>query len=235
MRLQKASVVIGVAIVLASAVTAAGCTIYRDEPAAAPRPAAPPPQAPPPQAPPPQPPAPVAVRPAAPPPPAAPGHKMELHLGGATIPAASATAAPSAGPAACLDQGAVAIADCSTLQAPSPTCAAFTTAGQKCAAYKNNLDPKVAAATMSCLASSTAAQLCDTTRPLACAKAALAQACPDPNVTQLCQIAAGPCKTTPADCATTLSGLNSQGQQAVAQCVATGCSAGLAGCVDGLK
>jgi hypothetical protein len=77
-------------------------------------------------------------------------------------------------------------------------------------------------------------QVCDTTQPLACAKAALAQACPDPTLVQLCQIAAVPCKSAPADCASLLSGLNAQGQQAVAQCVAQGCQAGLAGCIDAL-
>ncbi len=197
-----------------------------------------------PSTPPPPAPAPAAAQPAAAPAapapaaPAAPAHKVALHLGsGGPAPAAPATPAPGTTPpaAGCLDQGAATIPDCSTLQAPSPACPAFTTAQQKCAAYKNNFDTKVAASAVACLASSTAAQLCDPTRPLACAKAALAQACPDPNVGQLCQIAAGPCKSSPSDCTTTLSGLNSQGQQSIAQCVATGCGAGLSGCIDTLK
>jgi pyruvate dehydrogenase E2 component (dihydrolipoamide acetyltransferase) len=197
---------------------------------------------------------PASAAPAAPPPPAAApatpaaaapasttpaGKKLELHLGGAHL-APSAPAAPAAGttpaPAsACLDSAATTVADCSTMQAPSPTCAAFTTAQQRCAGYKNNFTSKVAAATVACLASSTPTQMCDATRPSTCAKAALAQACPDANVAQLCQIAAGPCKSTAADCTAMLSGLNAQGQQAIAQCVATGCTTGLAGCLDTLK
>jgi hypothetical protein len=53
-------------------------------------------------------------------------------------------------------------------------------------------------------------------------------------VGQLCQIAAGPCKTTATDCTAVISGLDDQGQQAIAQCVAQGCAAGLSACVDGL-
>jgi hypothetical protein len=217
-------------VLVAGALSIAACTIYRDEPPQAAQSTTPRPPAPPP--PPPQPP--PATRPA-PPPPAAPVRKVELHLGTERVgPAAPAANTPQA-PSGCLDQGATTVPDCATLAAPSPSCAAFTTATQKCAAYKNNFIAKVAAASVSCLASSTAAQLCDATRPLSCAQAALTQSCPDPNVTQLCQIAAGPCKSTPAACTSMLSGLNSQGQQAVARCVATGCGAGLASCIDGLK
>jgi hypothetical protein len=231
-----------VVVALACALSVAGCIIEETPP--------PPPPPPPPRAPlavhltrPAPPPAPAAAP--APPPPAPPpaGRPIALHLGGAApAPAPASPAAPPSppappppAPAACLDQGAAAAPDCSTLHAPSPTCPAFTTATQKCTAYKNNFDPKVAVVAVSCLAASTAAQYCDTTHPLACAKGALAQACTDPNVTQLCQIATGPCKATVSDCTSLLSGLNSQGQQAVAQCVATGCAAGLAGCVDALK
>jgi hypothetical protein len=154
----------------------------------------------------------------------------------APAPAASGTPTPAPAPSGkCLDQSATTVPDCSTIAAPNPSCAAFTTAQQKCAAYKNNLDPKVAAAAIACLASSTAAQICDANRPLACVTGALAQACPDPNVAQLCQIAATACKATVADCTSMLSGLSSQGQQGVAQCVASGCSVGLAGCIDALK
>jgi hypothetical protein len=230
---MRASRTVGVVLAGAvSVVSVVACKIVEEGPPQA-APGTPPP-------PPPAAPAPAAAQPAAAPAtpaPAAPAHKVALHLGsGGAAPATPAVPPAGIPPAAgCLDRGAVTVPDCSTLQAPSPSCAAFTTAQQKCAAYKNNFSTKVAASAVACLASSTAAQLCDPTRPLACARAALAQACPDPNVGQLCQIAAGPCKAAPADCTTTLSGLNSQGQQSIAQCVATGCGAGLPGCIDTLK
>jgi hypothetical protein len=177
---------------------------------------------------------PTAAPPAAPAP--ASGKVLPLHLANGS----SAAPAPASGPApapagACLDQGAATVGDCAAIRAPSGSCAAFSTLQQKCAAYKNNFGAKVAAAAISCLSGLSAAQLCDATQPLACAKAALAQSCPDANVAQLCQIAATPCKSTAAECASMLSGLSSQGQQSIAQCVAQGCGSGLAGCLDALK
>ncbi|MGH7271904.1 MAG: hypothetical protein ACREJ3_15855, partial [Polyangiaceae bacterium] len=62
----------------------------------------------------------------------------------------------------------------------------------------------------------------------------LGQACADQAVAQICQIAATPCKTSAGDCAVMLSGLNSQGQQMVAECVAQGCTLGLFACIDAL-
>jgi hypothetical protein len=127
------------------------------------------------------------------------------------------------------------VPDCSTIVAPSGNCPVFSAVAAKCAAFKNDFNAKVAAAAITCLSSSPAVQLCDASRPSNCAQAALAQSCPDPAVAQLCGIAAAPCKVTAAACASILSGLNSQGQQQIAQCVATGCGAGLQGCVDALK
>jgi hypothetical protein len=76
---------------------------------------------------------------------------------------------------------------------------------------------------------------CDSQHAYDCGKSALAQACPDQTVGQLCQIASGPCKVAQNDCVTMLSGLNSQGQDAVAQCVAGGCNGGnLYSCIEGL-
>jgi hypothetical protein len=78
------------------------------------------------------------------------------------------------------------------------------------------------------------ASMCDSQHDYDCGKAALAQACPDNTTAQLCQIASGPCKVSASDCVSMLSGLNNNGQDAVAQCVAGGCSAGLYSCVEGL-
>jgi hypothetical protein len=114
------------------------------------------------------------------------------------------------------------------------TCTAAPTPQQRCNAYKTYYAPKVAAAAVSCLTALTSAQVCDPTQVAACGRAALAQACAVPAAAQLCQVAAGPCKTSAADCTSAISGLDSEGQQAVAQCVARGCSAGLSACLDGL-
>jgi hypothetical protein len=77
-------------------------------------------------------------------------------------------------------------------------------------------------------------QVCDATNAYGCGKTALMQACPDSTLGQLCSIAASSCKSTAAECTSLLSGLNEQGREKVAQCVAQGCTAGLYSCVEGL-
>jgi len=107
-------------------------------------------------------------------------------------------------------------------------------AQKKCGAYKAYFDPKVAAIAVACVTSLSSSQVCDPAQPLLCAKSALAQACADPSVVQLCRIAATSCKITPGECSALLSGLSEGGQEAIAQCVAQGCPEGLGGCIDGL-
>jgi hypothetical protein len=115
------------------------------------------------------------------------------------------------------------------------TCASNAFVAQRCATYAANFDPKVGAAAITCMNGLTGASACDSSQAYGCGKTALSQACPDPNtVTQLCQIAATPCKVAANDCVTMISGLNPTGQDAVAQCVAKGCSAGLYSCIEGL-
>src|SRR5262249_18032540 len=124
--------------------------------------------------------------------------------------------APAPG-GACLDANAATAGDCSALPA---TCTPGPSAQARCNSFKTYFTPKVAAAAVACLTALPAAQRCDATQAANCGHAALTQACAVPAVAQLCQIAATPCKTTAADCTTALSGLNDQGQQTVAQCVA---------------
>ena len=195
------------------------CRIVMDEPAKGPAPAPPPPPG-------------QAVAPAAP---GAPKvvNVAPMHLHGAGVAPASGGTTPPPPAAACLDTGAVAVGDCAAMQA-STACPAAPTPVQKCNAYKAYFAPKVAAAAVSCLTALTSAQVCDPTQFAACGRAALAQACPAPGVAQLCQIAAGPCKTTATDCTAVISGLDDQGQTAIAQCVAQGCGAGLSACIDGM-
>lgn len=137
-------------------------------------------------------------------------------------------------PTACLDTGTAPTLDCATMAAPDPSCAPFPQARQRCGAYKANFDPKVAAAAVYCMTLLSSKEVCDPAQATACARNALTQACADPSVVQLCKIASGPCKTTPADCSELLSGLNEGGQDAVAQCVAHGCAGGLPACIDAL-
>jgi hypothetical protein len=208
----------------AALVAAAGCHVYVNEPAQSPSttpsPAPAPAPAPAPQG-------------------AAPGAKvapLKLHTAGGATPAPSGMTpapAPAPAPAACLDTGATTVGDCAAIAVPAG-CTAAPTIQQKCNAFKTYFSPKVAAAAVSCLAALPASQACDATHTSACARTALAQACPAAALGQLCQIAATPCKTTATDCTATLSGLSDQGQQAVAQCVAQGCTAGLAACIDAL-
>ena len=200
-------------------VSIAACQVIVDEPAKNPHPAPPPP--------------PTAANQAAPAAPAAPKEvkvaPMHLH-GPQGAPSGGGSVAPAA---ACLDTGAATVGDCAAMQA-STACSTAPTPVQKCNAYKTYFAPKVAAATVACLTGLSSTQVCDPNQVSGCAHAALAQACPAPAVAQLCQIAAGPCKTTASDCTSALSGLDDQGQQAVAQCVAQGCSTGLLACIDGL-
>jgi hypothetical protein len=206
------------AVVAAFALAAlAGCQIVVDEPAKHPAP--------------PPPPAATAAGAVTPAPAPKEVKVTPMHLHGAGAAPAGGGTAPS--PAACLDTGAATAGDCAAMQ-PATACPATPTPVQKCNAYKTYFAPKVAAAAVACVTALTSAQLCDGTSVSACGKAALAQACPAPGVTQLCQIASGPCKTTATDCAATVSGLGDQGQQAIAQCVAQGCGTGLSGCIDGL-
>ncbi len=194
------------------------CQIVVDEPPKHPAPAPPPPPA-------------AAAGQVAPAPAPKEVKVAPMHLHGPGAAPAGGGAAPPG--AACLDTGAATPGDCAAMQ-PATACAAAPTPLQKCNAYKTYFGPKVAASAVSCVTALTSAQLCDGTSVSACGKAALAQACPAPGVAQLCQIAAGPCKTSAADCTGIISGLGDQGQQAIAQCVAQGCSAGLSGCIDGL-
>jgi hypothetical protein len=211
---------------------AGACHIYVDEPARTTAAAPPPPAA-------------NQATPAAPAAPAPPGQPqaaaapkppprvVPLHLGGhPAAPAASASTTPP--PGVCLDGNSVTVPDCATVKAPDATCTPFPFPQQKCTAYKTYFAPKVAAQAISCMAALSSKQVCDATTTYGCAKQALAQACPDPQVGQLCSIAATSCKSTAADCTALLSGLNDQGKQQVAQCVAQGCQAGLYSCVEGL-
>jgi hypothetical protein len=120
------------------------------------------------------------------------------------------------------------------MHAPDSSCAPFPFPQQRCQTYKTYFDPKVAAAAISCQIALTPKQVCDASQSYGCGKTALAQACADPTVAQLCQIAVTSCKTSATDCSAMLSGLNAQGQQAVAQCVAQGCQNGLYSCIEGL-
>jgi hypothetical protein len=137
---------------------------------------------------------------------------------------------PSPSPAAaCLDSGAATIPACTA------TCASNPLVAQRCQTYSTDFDSKVGAAAVTCMNGLTGASACDMNQAYNCGKTSLSQACPDPNtVTQLCQIASGPCKVAQNDCVTMISGLNPNGQDAVAQCVAKGCSAGLDACIQGL-
>jgi hypothetical protein len=147
-------------------------------------------------------------------------------------PTPSPTSPPSPSPspaAACLDSGAATIPACTA------TCASNPLVAQRCQTYATDFDSKVGSAAVTCMNGLTGASACDMNQAYNCGKTSLSQACPDPNtVTQLCQIAAGPCKVAQNDCVTMISGLNPNGQDAVAQCVAKGCSAGLDACIQGL-
>lgn len=149
---------------------------------------------------------------------------------GTTATTGSTSTAPS-----CLDSSAAVVGDCGTMRAPDPSCAFSTAAAQRCAMFRTEFDPLVAVAAVSCMTSLTSKELCDAAQTESCARSALAQACPDSTVSQLCQVAAGPCKISQSDCSGLLSGLNDQGKEGVARCVATGCNAGLYACIDGLS
>jgi hypothetical protein len=139
--------------------------------------------------------------------------------------------APTAEGGACLDASIVTIPDCSHVDA---TCRGSTFPAKQCGAYRAYLDPKVAAAAVSCMSGLASKQMCDATSAYACEKTALLQACPDTGLGPLCSVAATSCKSTASECSTLLSGLNEIGKRQVAGCIAKGCKAGLYSCVEGL-
>ncbi len=147
--------------------------------------------------------------------------------------AASTTADAGMSPG-CFDPGAAVVGNCDSMKAAEATCASSPRLEQKCAAYKLYLDPKVAAAAVACVVALPSTESCDGAGASACERSALARACPDSALVQLCQVAATSCKITTTECTAMLSGLNDQGQQNVAQCVAQGCAAGLYACVESL-
>lgn len=157
------------------------------------------------------------------------------HFGGGSAPAQSGLGStPSPTPSGCLDGNATTVPACSSLPAADSSCSSNTVPQQKCATYIAYFDPKVAAAAISCMGSMSSKQLCDATQATNCAHTALAQACPDATVSQLCGIAATSCHASTSDCTSMLSGLNDQGKQQVAQCIAQGCNGGLQACIDAL-
>lgn len=137
---------------------------------------------------------------------------------------------PTPAPAACLDSSTTAAVTCAT------TCSSNPFMAQRCAVYAADFDAKVGATAIACMNGLTGAKACDSQAAYDCGKAALGQACSDSTVAALCQIASTPCKVAQNDCVTMLSGLNAAGQDAVASCVAKGCSAGagLYSCIEGL-
>lgn len=133
----------------------------------------------------------------------------------------------------CLDTEAMTVPDCSEVKV-DPGCGIRSFVMQRCNTYRTYLDPKVATVAISCMAGLSPKQLCDATNTYGCGKQALSEACADPELSQMCQIAATSCRTTAADCTALLSGLSEPGKQKVAECVAHGCQAGLYSCVEGL-
>ncbi|HEX8796557.1 MAG TPA: hypothetical protein VF765_36655 [Polyangiaceae bacterium] len=220
-------------LVLAGALAAGGCLVKEYQPPAPPPPAPPP--------------APVANN-SSPTPPPAPGqpapHLQPLHeengKGGTPTPfhfgpikpqpGPAPTPQPTPAPSACLDSGATqAPAVCNPSMCPSNPFAKT-----RCTTYAQYFDAKVGAAAVNCL-NGLNTSTCDSQHAYDCGKSALAQACPDQTVGQLCQIAASACKANQNDCVAMFSGLNSNGQDAVAQCVAGGCNGGnLYSCIEGL-
>jgi hypothetical protein len=191
----------------------AGCQIYVDEPARRPNPPAPPP------------PPPVVRQQPAPP--------REQRVVTLRMHSQEPATTSGTGAGACFDTSNASVGDCAAVPA-SGTCSGAASAQQICNAFKTYFIPKAAAAAVSCLSGLTSTQACDLTQVSTCGRNALVQACPASSVSQLCQIAATSCKTTASDCSSVLSGLNDQGQEAVAQCVAQGCTGGLLGCIDAL-
>jgi hypothetical protein len=132
----------------------------------------------------------------------------------------------------CLDTAASATPDCSQLHLAG-SCAGVAFAQQKCAAYKQFFDPKVASDAVACLGS-LGGKVCDQGVSNACGRTSLAKACPDTTINPLCGIAVTKCKATMPDCTSLLSGLNDDGKEKVAACIAGGCASGLPACVDAL-
>ncbi|HEY1696017.1 MAG TPA: hypothetical protein VGG39_27810 [Polyangiaceae bacterium] len=159
--------------------------------------------------------------------------------GAIVAPPASPTAPTPAVPSppateGCLDTESSAVPDCNEVRVAA-SCGIRSFVQQECRTYKTYMDAKVAAVAVGCMANLSPAQLCDASNTYACGKQALSEACADNELTQLCQIAAKSCRTTPGDCTALLSGLSDDGKTKVAECISHGCQAGLYSCVEGLR
>jgi hypothetical protein len=146
---------------------------------------------------------------------------------------ADSTNGTANGAAACFDTASSPTpADCSQVHL-SGGCAGATYAQQKCAAYKQYFDSKVASDALACLGT-LGSKVCDQSAANACGRTSLAKACVDRSLSALCGIATTKCNASTADCTSLLSGLNDDGKEKVAACIAGGCANGLPACVDGL-
>lgn len=155
-----------------------------------------------------------------------PPHFSPIRPGPGPAPAPS----PSPSPSSCLDSSGGLTAICNM-----QSCSSNPFPKARCGNYATYFDPKVATTAIACMNNLSGANACDSQHAYDCGKAALAQACPDSTVNQLCQIAVNACKASQSDCVAMFSGLNSTGQDAVAQCVAGGCNGGnLYSCIEGL-
>jgi hypothetical protein len=144
------------------------------------------------------------------------------------LPRRPSPAAPGAGAPTCFDATASSTDDCAALGAGTSCAASSQT---RCTSYRRYLEPKIASAAYACIHALPQAQACDTAAADQCAKAALGRACADSEVTDLCDIAATPCQTTPQACSALLSGLSDDGKERAARCVGRGCTGGLDACI----
>ena len=144
--------------------------------------------------------------------------------------------APLPGPAVegCLDTESMAVPSCSEVKVPA-SCGIRSFVMDQCNAYHKYMDAKVAAVAIGCMANLGPTRACEAEATYACGKVALSEACVDPDLSQMCKIAATSCKTTANDCTALLSGLSDTGKQKVAECISKGCHAGLYSCVEGLR
>ncbi len=140
---------------------------------------------------------------------------------------------PSPASEGCLDTASMPVPECSSLPLDA-SCGTRSFVLQRCQTYRTYMDAKVATVAISCMQGMSSRQLCGGTAAYDCGKHALAEACPDTELAQMCSIAAASCHTSASDCTALLSGLNEAGKQSVARCIASGCHAGLYSCVEGL-
>jgi hypothetical protein len=129
-------------------------------------------------------------------------------------------------------EGTPAVASCSTLKAPGPTCESFSDTKQECPTLAQLLKPKVATAALECLKRKSGTQeICEFNITSICAYEALGEACLEPYAKSACDDVIKKCgpphghynKMTRESCEAGVSGIADGKRKKFISCISESC------------